>query len=359
VKMRIVDVKNSIRRWCDAFLNRLPFFRRRYDKIFAARLWVEEIAHAVRRAVLRFCAERASPVVRYMAETGVGTDRCLEKSCLPVRVHYYSPVPDISDLDRRNVWQRRSDLAGIAWDEERHLSLMQKLATNYGHECSWPHDFAGDDTQFFTNNSGFSFGCAAVTHSLIRLNKPKKIIEIGSGLSTKVIAAAVRRNRSESVFGEFIVVDPFADKAIENLDGVARVITAPAEQMEIHEFASLSAGDVLFVDSSHTVRIGGDVNFLILDVLPILRQGVLVHFHDVPMPFEYSSAYYHDPGFRVFWTESYLLQAFLIFNEIYEVLLPMNSVMLTRKAEFGDAWKHYRHDIHQESSHSFWIQRKK
>jgi hypothetical protein len=357
--MRIVDVQSSIRRRSNALLNRLPFFRQRYDKIVEVRLRVKEIADSLRGAILKFCAEHASPVVRYMAETGVGTDRCLEKSCLPLRVHYYSPVPDISGLDRRNIWGRRSDLAGIAWDEERQLSLMQKLATNYGHECLWPHDFAGDDTQFFTNNSGFSFGCAAVTHSLIRLNKPKKVIEIGSGLSTKVIAAAVRRNRSERVFGEFIVVDPFADKAIESLDGVARVITAPAEQMEINEFASLSAGDVLFVDSSHTVRIGGDVNFLILDVLPILRQGVLVHFHDIPMPFEYSPAYYHNPGFRVFWTESYLLQAFLIFNETYEVLLPMNSVMLTRKAEFCDAWKHYRRDIHQETSHSFWIQRKK
>jgi Methyltransferase domain len=318
---------------------------------------LETTASRCREAVLRVVADQAAPLIRYMAETGVGADRCLGHGCLPVRVHYYSPVPDIADLDRRDVWSRRSALAGIEWDEDEHLRLMQELADRFGHECEWPHDYVGDDTQYYTGSSGFSFGCAALTHSLIRSNKPRKVIEIGSGSSTKVIAAALRKNRSEGISAEYVVVDPHAGPAIVALGGVNRVISKPVEEVEIGEFAGLAAGDVLFVDSSHTVRIGGDVNYLILDVLPILAPGVVVHFHDIPMPFEYASAYYHNPKFRVFWTESYLLQAFLIFNRDYKILLPMNNIFTKHQQAFQRAWPHYIPRQHVETSHSFWILR--
>lgn len=318
---------------------------------------LETTASRCRESVLRVVADQAAPLVHYMAETGVGTNRCLGHGCLPMRVHYYSPVPDIADLDRRDVWSRRSALAGIEWDEEKHLRLMNELADRFGHECEWPHEYAGDDAQYYTGISGFSFGCAALTHSLIRSNKPRKVIEVGSGSSTKVIAAAIRKNRSELAPTEFVVVDPHADPGIGALDGVSRVITKPVEEVEIGEFAGLAAGDVLFVDSSHTVRIGGDVNYLILDVLPVLAPGVIVHFHDIPMPFEYASVYYHNPKFRMFWTESYLLQAFLIFNRNYEILLPINNIITMHQQAFQQAWPHYLPERHVETSHSFWIVR--
>src|SRR5207247_5820903 len=84
----------------------------------------------------------------------------------------------------------------------------------------------------------------------------------------------------------------------------------------------LQSGDVLFIDSSHTVKIGGDVNYLFLEVLPRLKPGVIVHVHDIFLPFEYPREWVRD-DFR-FWAEQYLLQAFLTFNSEFQVLMANN-----------------------------------
>ena len=79
--------------------------------------------------------------------------------------------------------------------------------------------------------------------------------------------------------------------------------------------------DILFIDSSHLVRSGSDVNFLFLEVLPILNPGVIVHIHDIRTPYEVSAA---DILSGHFFTEQYLLEAFLIGNNEYEVLFGTN-----------------------------------
>ena len=122
-------------------------------------------------------------------------------------------------------------------------------------------------------------------------------------------------------------------------------------------FRALGENDILFVDSGHTVRAGGDVNFLVLDVLPVLAPGVVVHFHDIPLPYEYAEVYFTNPRFRMFWTEAYLLQAFLCHNAAYEVLLAMNFLMRDHAAAFQSAWPHHDPRIHRFPSHSFWIRR--
>jgi hypothetical protein len=91
------------------------------------------------------------------------------------------------------------------------------------------------------------------------------------------------------------------------------------QEVELELFQQLGAGDVLFIDSSHVVKTGGDVNYLYLEVLPRLRPGVVVHVHDIFLPGEYRKDWVTEE-FR-FWTEQYLLQAFLAFNSEFEVLL--------------------------------------
>ena len=83
------------------------------------------------------------------------------------------------------------------------------------------------------------------------------------------------------------------------------------------------------------VRTGSDVNYAILDILPILKKGVIIHFHDIPMPFEYNKAYFTNPNFRVFWTESYLLQAYLINNKNVEILAALKFLMTEKKDLFS------------------------
>ncbi len=302
-----------------------------------------------------------APIIGHMAKTGVGTDACLRKGCLPIPVHFYSPVPDLADLEQRKVWSRRSDMAGIDFRPDEQVALLNRLGEKYGHECSWPADRSGDPYQFYSNNGNFSYGCAAGTHCLLRHFRPRRVIEIGSGNSSLVIAAALRRNVEDSVSSgsEYTIIDPYPQPFFENrLPGLTRLVKQRVELLELDFFKQLDENDVLFIDSGHTVRIGGDVNFLILEVLPRLRSGVIVHFHDIGLPWEYPKIYATNPHFRMLWTEAYLLQAFLCLNSQFEVLLAMAYLTADKKEELLAAFPLYDPATHLLTSGSFWIRRK-
>jgi hypothetical protein len=296
-----------------------------------------------------------------MAQTGEGTDACLEIGCLPMLVHFYSPVPDIKDLERRGVWNQRSDLAGIDFRVEQQLALLSDLGQAYGKECSWPEKATADPRQFFTHNGSFSFGCAAALHCLIRYFRPKRITEIGSGNSSLVMSAALKKNSDEEpgVKTSYTIVDPHPGATVAaGLPMLSRLTKERVEQIDVRFFEELGEKDILFIDSGHTVRTGGDVNFLILEVLPRLAPGVIVHFHDIPLPYEYQKVYFTNPSFRVFWTEAYLLQSFLTFNDRFEVLLGMAFLMEEHQAEFCQAFPHFDLQRNWANSGSLWIRRK-
>ena len=100
---------------------------------------------------------------------------------------------------------------------------------------------------------------------------------------------------------------------------VSEVVTEPLQAIPLTRFEELGDGDVLFIDSTHVLAIGSDVQYEFLEILPRLRRGVTVHVHDIFLPFEYRRDWVMDE-FR-FWTEQYLLQAFLTFNSEFEVLM--------------------------------------
>jgi len=299
-----------------------------------------------------------APIVRRMAATGEGTDACLELGCLPMPVHFYSPVPDIPDLARRQVWKRKSALAGIDFRPDAQVALLRELGRDHGAECDWPAGPTADPHQFHLNNGSFSFGCAASLHTLLRRFRPRRVIEVGSGQSSRVIAAAARRNAAEGSPVDYTVIDPYPGEPMGTLPGLTRLVPARVETTAPEAFEALEAGDLLFIDSSHQVKIGGDVNFLYLDVLPRLRPGVLVHVHDIGLPYEYPEVYFTNPRFRVFWTEAYLLQAFLACNAEFEVLLAMHWIQAERPAEFREAFPLHDPARCPAGSGSFWMRRK-
>ncbi len=187
----------------------------------------------------RELAELAPDVYR-MAQSGEGTDACLKLGCLPMLVHYYSPVPDISDLMRRGVFEQRNRLTGIDFRTEQQLQLLMQLGQAYGEECDWPLKRTTDPSQFFIDNSGFSYGCAAVLHCIIRHFKPRRIIEIGSGNSSLVISAALKRNASErsDYEAEYTIIDPYPGPVISNgqLYGLTEIVK---DRVEVTDIAGL------------------------------------------------------------------------------------------------------------------------
>lgn len=300
-------------------------------------------------------------IFRIIAKKGVGSDLCLREGFLPVPVHFYSPIPDVEDLKNRKIWDSPSKLRGINFNTENQIRLLKEIGRKYSDECQW--SFASRDslTEFYINNSSFSYGCAASTHSMIRKFKPKRFIEIGSGLSSRVIFNALERNYAEDKDSQadYIVIDPYPTEFLKTKPAKSiKVLNRRVEIVGEEIFKKLSRNDILFIDSGHSVRIGGDVNFLILDILPQLAPGVIVHFHDIELPYEYSRQYATQETFRQFWTEQYMLQGFLCFNNEYDILLAMNYIMSDHNPAFRRSFTHYNPDIHQNKSGSFWIKRK-
>ena len=299
-----------------------------------------------------------SKLINTMARSGAGTDECLKAGSLPVPVDFYFSVPDIKDLEKRKIWDKRSKLEGINFNIDFQLKLLKELGEEFSEECNWPYS-STDSSKFYLDESiPFSFGCAALTNCIIRKYKPKNIIEFGSGNSSKVIADAIKKNQTHNdINTTYTIIDPYPSSLIKEnkIKSITTLLEEKAENIDLEYFRNLSENDILFVDSSHMVRTGSDVNFAILEVLPILKTGVIIHFHDIPMPFEYNKVYFTNPNFRVFWTESYLLQAFLINNDKVEVLSALKYLMTEHVELFSKTFNNYNPIKHKLISESFWI----
>ncbi len=272
------------------------------------------------------------------------------RGVLPLPFHYYFPVFDPDGLPS-STWSRESGLAGIDLQLQRQLALLEKF--RYADELArFPRD--GDHTAGYCYLNGmFGPGDAEVLYSVLRHFKPRRVIEIGSGSSTYLAKAALDRNRAEGHKAEHICIEPYSAPWLENL-GVT-VVREPVEKIDIQLFHELGSNDVLFIDSSHVLRTGGDVQFEYLEILPRLNPGVLVHIHDIFLPYEYPLSWIRDQ--KLFWTEQYLVQAFLAFNSEFEVLLALHYLHAHCREALAQAATIYA-QYPQCKPASLWIRRK-
>ena len=223
------------------------------------------------------------------------------------RAHFYQPIPVLSEL-RPNLWDQPSQAAGIDFRADAQLALVGELAA-YAHEVDAIAE-SGDGFHF--NNGLFEGVDAYALYAMVRHVRPSLVIEVGAGWSSLLTDRALAKNGA----GTLRCIEPYPEPWLK---GSFEVIRSRAEDLGVAAFEELKANDILFIDSSHVVKIGSDVNFLILEVLPRLAPGVIVHVHDIFLPYEYPKRWVLEE--HIFWNEQYLLQAFLTFNREFEVLL--------------------------------------
>jgi hypothetical protein len=230
--------------------------------------------------------------------------------------HYYSPIPTVTELSD-DLWESPSELVGVDMNVERQLELLRDVFPRYRAEYDALPKTSSDDPRDFNLNNGLFDGTdATVMYCMVRHFSPRLFVEIGSGWSSRLIAQAALRNKDTEV----VCIDPYADATLRaGLPGLTKVISERVETVGFAPFERLDHGDMLSIDSSHVVRIGNDVRFLYLEVFPRLKPGVIIHVHDIFLPFEYPKHWVVDE--RRFWNEQYLLQAFLTYNQEYEVML--------------------------------------
>lgn len=236
---------------------------------------------------------------------------------------YYSPIVDPSTLPA-DLWTKPVPTPGVTIDMDAQLAFIDTELTSYLAEFDPPVHDPGGTARYYLDNPYYGSIDAFLLYAMVRHYKPARVMELGSGFSTLVVAAASRMNSNDGSPFAHTVFDPYAGDhgvAAAALTSVKRV---SATQIPMAEFEALAPNDILFVDTTHTVRAAGDVNRLLLEVLPLLKPGVLIHIHDVFLPWEYPEIWLRT--FRRNWSEQYLLQALLCENPRFEVKLACHAV---------------------------------
>lgn len=243
-----------------------------------------------------------------------------------LRKDYYLPIPQEEDY----IFIKESKLVGIDMGETVALDLLENTINPYKGEFNeFPLYKTQDPKQFYVINGSFMSIDSNVYYAFIRHYQPGRIVEVGSGNSTLLAAAAIGKNKNENSkkTTNMVCIDPYPSEKVKgktrNL-GLDKLIIKKVQEVGLDFFKSLKKGDILFIDSTHTLRPGGDVWWLYCEVLPRLAPGVLIHVHDIELPKSYPEVYF-DHGW--YWTEQYLLQAFLAFNSRFEVIWPGSYMM--------------------------------
>jgi Methyltransferase domain len=234
--------------------------------------------------------------------------------------HYYSPVPDTRELEREparsRVWPPTPPpTPGIEWRAQAQRELVGDLAAQ--EQLVFPAGPTGDPTDYHAANDLFSPLDAWALQGVLRHVRPARIIEVGCGWSSLVTARVNREHLGGAA--RFTCIEPYPQDFLgDGIDGLTELVVAPVQDVPIERFLELRSGDVLFIDTSHVVKTGNDVRFLYHEVLPRLEPGVVVHVHDIFLPWDYPQDWVlAGRG----WNEQYLLQSFLTFNDRFEVML--------------------------------------
>ena len=253
--------------------------------------------------------------------------------------HFYTPVPDYTWLKRNmDTWTHPLPVGDLTeWDLDAQLGWLREVCEGYYDEVAGLRTFA----DLGASNVGPGFGPieSQVLHCVVRARRPRRILEIGSGLSTACMLNAIELNaRDGGERSEVVCIEPYPKPAFRDLPGL-RHIEELCQTVDGNVFEQLESGDMLFVDSSHSVKIGSDVVRIYLDVIPRLRPGVLVHVHDVNLPYAYPR-----DALSAFWAsqETALLLALLAGNRSLRVSACCSALHYGRREALREVLPDYQ-----------------
>jgi predicted O-methyltransferase YrrM len=267
---------------------------------------------------------------------------------------FYSPLPVFSEVEKtRHLWDRPSEMVGVRYDLDAMQERLEGLASRFSGEYAELPSY--DEIKRRGLGPGFTVIDGMLLYMMIRELRPRRYVEIGSGFSTYYSWLAVERSRREGAACDFGVVDPFPRARLRELSGI-EVRPQIVQEVPLDYFERLEAGDVLFIDTTHVLKLGGDVAYLFLEIVPRVAPGVVIHVHDIHFPFNvpYPAEQY------VFRTEAMLLQAFLAYNSDFEILLSAPLLRFHREAVLAAALPGYRPvEVGDYDTHfgSIWLRR--
>ena len=251
--------------------------------------------------------------------------------------HYYSPIPDKEEILSyfKSIEPPEIQLPGIQLNQESQLNLLHEYVRFY-QELPFPKQ-KETDYRYYYENDWYSYADAIFLYCFLRKNKPNRIIEVGSGFSSAVMLDTIDIFFSHEP--EITFIEPYPEERLTSLlkegdrDRV-QIIDSKVQEVSSEVLLSLEKGDFLFIDSSHVVKCGNDLQALMFEILPLLPAGVFVHFHAIFYPFEYPSDWLIQGRY---WNENYLLRAFLSYNSEWSIYFFNTYVALAFNAFIKEA----------------------
>ena len=255
-------------------------------------------------------------------------------------VHFYSPIPDYRDIPL-GFYDRQNPCIGIDFNLNNQLITLNKFHENYFEEY-WPK-----------YNSGLAMLDAFILYSFIRDKRPKIMIEIGSGESTKISIEALEKNLKSGLDYKFIAIEPFPRKFLKDLKNENfLLVSSNVQDVEPSFFCE---ADILFIDSSHVSKICSDVNHEMLHILPLMKVGSVVHWHDIMIPGDYPENWIRNQ--KIFWNESYMVQTFMMFNASFRIIWAAKYLQLNQSEILKSKFSYFNPEDPNQQLSSFWIER--
>lgn len=244
--------------------------------------------------------------------------------------HFYNPIPDLNEVNQyeytfeNNVEEALAN-SGIDLNFESQRNLLNSFLKTYQ-----ILPFQAEKTErfrYFFNNNNYSYSDSIFYHSMLLHFKPKRVIEIGSGYSSCALLDTNEVHFDNAIECTFIEPYPELLQSLIRKDDKIKLVEKKIQEVDLSYFSELEANDVLFIDSSHVLKAGSDLNHILFKILPVLKQGVIIHFHDIFYPFKYPSNWINDH--KRAWNEIYALRLFMSHNTNYKIVI-FNTYLQTK-----------------------------
>ena len=262
------------------------------------------------------------------------------KSCFPFN-HYESPYLSLEELGRYSESSTMPE--GVDLNKENQYKVMREISRRYP---EFQENIRKTGKRYTTNNNYYNWEDAVVLSTFMILFNTKKIIEIGSGYSTFRML-----DTSEEWCGNAVsinCIEPYPTRLLGGLHKEDRIEINKkfVQQMPLTIFEELEKNDILFIDSSHVAKSGGDIPYEYFQIFPKLKSGVIIHVHDIFYPFIYPKSWLE---IGRCYNEAFILRALLTDNEKYEIMYFNNMMHGELKKTVGDEF---------ESGSSIWLRKK-
>ena len=264
-----------------------------------------------------------APFVRYLLKSYYYEPRLQNR----IRYHiqpfrFDTPIPDVSEIDRDQL-PRKRHLSGIPSTSSGYHALLDRLQP-YAAEIHGLPQMDDGKSQFWFRNGGYEDFDAVTLYSMIRHLKPRRMIEVGCGYSSRLTTMAALKNRAEGSPMECLFVEPHPSEHLLKFQLAGPLRVEKIQKTPLEEIAKLRSGDILFIDTSHVLKTQNDLCRILHEILPTLAGGVYVHFHDIFTPFEYPEDWLLKISFH--FNEQYALEAVLCNSDRFEVILPVHAL---------------------------------